>query len=260
VDVNVHPAKREVLFRRGDEIHRLIFHVLKRVLGHPAEAKHHEEIVSVREALSSYSVPPVITSGQEGTLAPQWRMVGQIKGTYLVVEGDEGVMVFDHHAAQERILYERLKAALQGRKIPQQPFLIPQPIELKKEDIELLLEHHVVLATVGVELEEFGERTVVVTSIPSFLQGADLQSLLEALSEELAERGEGDALTNALDRVCVLLACKGAIKANRRLQEEETQTLLRGWEEAGQPTTCPHGRPLFVRWSWREIEGWFKRG
>ena len=260
VDVNVHPAKREVLFRRGDEIHRLIFHVLKSVLGHPAEAKPHEEVVSVREALSSYSEPPVITSDQEVTLAPQWRMVGQLKGTYLVVEGDEGVMVFDHHAAQERILYEGLKAALQGRKVPQQPFLLPQPIELKREDIELLIEHRIGLATVGVELEEFGERTVAVTSVPSFLQGADLQSLLEALSEELAERGEGDTLTHALDRICVLLACRGAIKANRRLQEEEAQSLLRGWEEAGQPTTCPHGRPLFVRWSWREIEGWFKRG
>jgi DNA mismatch repair protein MutL len=260
VDVNVHPAKREVLFRRGNEIYRLISHVLKRVLGHPADAKPHEEVLSVREAQSSYSMPPVVTNGEEVILAPRWRMVGQLKGTYVVVEGDEGVMVFDHHAAQERILYEGLKAALQGRRIPHQPFLLPQPIELKREEIELLLEHRTALASIGVELEEFGERTVAVTSIPAFLQGADLQSLLEALSEELAERGEGDTLVHVLDRVCVLLACRGAIKANRRLLEEEVQSLLRGWEEAGQPTTCPHGRPLFVKWSWREIEGWFRRG
>jgi DNA mismatch repair protein MutL len=260
VDVNVHPAKREVLFRRGDEIHRLISHVLKRVLGHPAEAKPHEEVVSVRESQSAYAVPPVSMNGQEVIFASQWRMVGQLKGTYLVVEGDEGVMVFDHHAAQERILYEELKAALQGRKIPQQPFLIPQPIELKDEEVELLLEHRTTLATVGVKLEEFGKRTVAVTSIPAFLQGADLQFLLEALSEELTEREEADAVADVLDRVCVLLACQGAIKANRRLQEEEVQSLLRGWEHVGRPTTCPHGRPLFVRWSWREIEGWFKRG
>jgi DNA mismatch repair protein MutL len=216
--------------------------------------------VSVRETLSSYSVPPVITGGEEVTLVPRWRMVGQLKGTYVVVEGDEGVMVFDHHATQERILYEGLKAALKGGKIPQQPFLLPQPIELKREEIELLLEHRTALATIGVELEEFGERTVAVTSIPAFLQGADLQSLLEALSEELTERGEGDTLAHVLDRVCVFLACRGAIKANRRLQEEEVQFLLRGWEEAGQPTTCPHGRPIFVQWSWRELEGWFRRG
>jgi DNA mismatch repair protein MutL len=130
---------------------------------------------------------------------------------------------------------------------------------LQGEEIELLLEHRTMLATVGVEIEEFGERTVAVTSIPAFLQGVDLQFLLEALSEELTERGESDAVAHVLDRVCVLLACQGAIKANRRLQEEEVQSLLRGWEKAGQPATCPHGRPLFVRWSWREIEGWFRR-
>jgi DNA mismatch repair protein MutL len=260
VDVNVHPTKREVLFRRGNEIHRLVSDVLKRVLGRPAGVTTHEETVSVRETPSSYSVPPVITNGEEVTLVPRWRMVGQLKGTYLVVEGDEGVMVFDHHAAQERIRYEVLKAALQGRKVPQQPFLLPQPIELKREEIELLLEYRAALASVGVEIEGFGERTVAVTSIPTFLQGADLQSLLEAVSEELAERDEGNMLTHVLDRVCVLLACRGAIKANRRLQEEEAQSLLMEWEKAGQPTTCPHGRPLVVRWSWRDIEGWFRRG
>jgi DNA mismatch repair protein MutL len=261
VDVNVHPAKREVLFRRGNEIHRLISHVLNRVLAYSADAEPPAEVASVRETQSAYSASPPsgITSGEEVPLVPSWRMVGQLKGTYVVVEGDEGVMIFDHHAAQERILYERLKTALQGRKVPQQPFLLPQPIELKGEESELLLEHRAALAAVGVELEEFGERTVAVTSIPAFLQGADLQTLLEAVSEELAERGDSDTVSDVLDRVCVLLACQGAIKANRRLQEEEVQSLLRGWTEAGQPTTCPHGRPLLVRWSWREIEGWFKR-
>ena len=259
VDVNVHPAKREVLFRRGDEIHQLIFHALKRVLGHPADVEPHGEVGHVRETLSTYGVPPVITNGEEVTLVPPWRMVGQLKGTYVIVEGDEGVMVFDHHAAQERILYEELKAAPQGRKIPQQPFLLPQPIELKREEIELLLEHRATLSKIGLEVEAFGERTVAVTSIPAFLQGADLQSLLEALSEELNERGESDAVVHILDRVCVLLACQGAIKANRRLYEEEVQALLRRWEEVGKPATCPHGRPIFVKWNWREVDSWFKR-
>ena len=259
VDVNVHPTKMEVRFQRGDEIHRLVSHVLKRVLSHIALAKPHEEVVSVRETASPYSVPPVITSDEEVVLTPPWRMVGQLKGTYVVVEGDEGVMVFDHHAAQERILYERLKASLQGKKVSQQPLLIPQPVEVKREDMELLLGHRAELARVGLTLEEFGEKAVAVTSIPSFLQGEDMQSLLEALSEELTERGEGDTLEQVLERACVFLACREAIKANRRLQEEEVHSLLREWEEAGRPATCPHGRPLFVKWSWRELESWFRR-
>jgi len=259
VDINVHPAKREVRFRRGDEIHRLVSDSLKRVLGHPTETKPHDEAVAVSETRSSYVAPPVVTSGEDRTLAPAWRMVGQLRGTYIMVEGEEGVMLFDQHAAQERILYEGLKAALEGMRLPQQPFLIPQPIEVKREEMELLLEHRASLAAVGVELGEFGERTVAVTSIPAFLQGVDLQSLLEALSGELAERGEGDSLAHVLDRACVLMACRGSIKANRRLQEEEVHALLRGWAEAGKPATCPHGRPIFVKWSWGEVAGWFRR-
>jgi DNA mismatch repair protein MutL len=263
VDINVHPAKREVRFRSGDEIHRLVSTLLRHALGHPAEAKPHGgEFMGVREALPPYTAPPVITStsGEDRALVPTWRMVGQLKGTYLVVEGEEGVMIVDQHAAHERILYEELKAALQGRKVPQQPFLLPQPIEVRREEMELLLGHRAALIKVGVELEEFGERTVAITSIPAFLQGENLQSLLEALSEELAERGEGDTLGHVLDRVCVLLACRGAIKANRRLQEEEVKSLLKGWEKAGRPATCPHGRPLLVTWRWGELEGWFRRG
>jgi DNA mismatch repair protein MutL len=262
VDVNVHPAKLEVRFRRGDMIHRLIVNMLKDVLGHPPEASVHEEAVGVREAPSPYSGSPPITSisGEEEGPPLVWRSTGQLRGTYLVVEGEEGVMVFDQHAAHERILYERLKMALQGKTVPQQPFLLPQPIEVRKEEMELLLNYRAALARVGVELEEFGERTVAITAIPAFLQGADLQSLLEALSEELAVREEGDAVEHVLDQICVFLSCRGAIKANRRLQPEEIQSLLKEWEDSGRPATCPHGRPLFVKWSWREVESWFKRG
>jgi DNA mismatch repair protein MutL len=177
-----------------------------------------------------------------------------------VVEGDEGVMIIDQHAAHERILYERLKKALHGGRVSQQPFLIPQPIELTREEKELLIANSTALARLGLELEDFGERSVVVQAIPSFLQGEDLRALLEALGEELVERGEGDTVEHCLDRICMLLACRGAIKANQRIQEEEVKSLLAQWEEGAQPTTCPHGRPLLVKWSWREFERWFRRG
>jgi len=259
VDVNCHPAKVEVRFRRGEDMHRLVSDALK-----GAMINHHEagpyEPSEIRESITPYSAPASFAPGPEMMLAPSWRMVGQIKGTYLVVEGDEGVMIIDQHAAHERILYERMKDALHGGRVSQQPFLIPQPIELKGEEKELLIGNRAALARVGLELEEFGERAVVVQSIPSFLQGEDLRALLEALSEELAERGEGDTVERVFDRICVLLACRGAIKANRRLQEEEVMSLLAAWEEGTRPATCPHGRPLFVRWGWREFERWFRRG
>jgi DNA mismatch repair protein MutL len=218
------------------------------------------ETMQVREELTPYPAPSSPAADVDMIPAPAWRMAGQLKGTYLVMEGNEGVMIVDHHAAHERILYERMKRSLHGEQVSRQPFLIPQPIEVKQEEKELLIGHRAALAKVGLELVDFGERAVAVTSVPSFLQGEELQPLLDALSEELAERGEGDTVDQILDRICAFLACRGAIKANRRLQEEEARSLLKGWEDAGRPATCPHGRPLFVQWSWGEIEGWFKRG
>ncbi len=259
VDVNVHPTKMEVRFHRGDEIHRLVSSALRCALSHPDEVRP-QEVSEAREDRAPYPLPSPVTAGGLAPL-PSWRTVGQIRGTYIVVEGEEGVMIVDQHAAHERVLYEQLKASLQGQTLPQQRFLLPQPIELKREEVEVLLGHRAELAIVGLDLEEFGERTVVVTSIPSFLQREDLQSLLEAVGEALVERDAGDEIIeHALDRVCVLLACRGAIKANRRLHEEEVRSLLREWEETTQPATCPHGRPIVMKWSWREFERWFRRG
>jgi len=259
VDVNCHPAKIEVRFKKGEDIHRLVLDSLKEALTNPCEAR--PSVPSeIKEERAPYSATPSLAPAPEMIPSPSWRMVGQIKGTYLVVEGDEGVMIIDQHAAHERILYERLKKALHGGRVSQQPFLIPQPIELTREEKELLIENRAALARVGLELEDFGERSVVVQAIPSFLQGEDLRALLEALGEELVERREGDTVEHCLDRICMLLACRGAIKANQRIQEEEVKSLLAQWEEGAQPTTCPHGRPLLVKWSWREFERWFRRG
>ncbi|MBW2038694.1 MAG: DNA mismatch repair endonuclease MutL [Deltaproteobacteria bacterium] len=258
VDVNVHPTKMEVRFRRAEEVHRLVSGSLRRALSHPFEGRP-QKVLELKEEFSPYSAPSFTTSS-EGTVPPSWRMVGQIKGTYIVVEGEEGVMIVDQHAAHERVLYERLRTSIKGKTLPQQRFLLPQLIEVKGEEMQLVLGYRAELAKLGLELEEFGNRTLAVKSIPSFLQGEDLKCLLEALSEELAERGEEETLERVLDRICVLLACRGAIKANRRLHEEEVRSLLREWEGTAQPATCPHGRPIFVRWGWRELEGWFLRG
>jgi DNA mismatch repair protein MutL len=258
VDVNCHPAKIEVRFKKGADIHRLVLDSLKGALTNPHRVRPYEQS-EIKEQIAPYVAAPSLAPAPEMIPSPSWRMVGQIKGTYLVVEGDEGVMIIDQHAAHERILYERLKIALHGGRVSQQPFLIPQPIELTREEKEFLIEHRTALARVGLELEEFGERSVVVQSIPSFLQGEDLHALLEALSAELVERGEADTIEHVLDRICMLLACRGAIKANQRVQEEEVRSLLAQWEAGAQPTTCPHGRPLLVKWGWQEFERWFRR-
>jgi len=259
VDVNVHPTKMEIRFRRGEEIHHLVSDTLKGILSHPPEEMRAHEAVEIREAVASYSVPSNFPRDAEPRLLTPWRVAGQLKGTYVVMEGDEGVMVFDQHALHERILYEHLKTKLPGKKVAQQPFLIPQPIEMTREEKELLIGYRAELAAIGLDVEEFGGRTVAVHAIPSFLQGEDMHTLLQALSETLADHGTGSAVEDVRERICVFLACRGAIKANRRLQEEEVRSLVQEWEELARPTTCPHGRPLMVLWRWQELAGWFKR-
>jgi DNA mismatch repair protein MutL len=260
VDVNCHPAKMEVRFKNGEDIHRLVFDALRGTLAKPGGARSYEPS-EIKEQIAPYAAAPSLAAAQALMPAPAWKMVGQIKGTYLVVEGEEGVMIIDQHAAHERILYERLRSALHGGRVSQQPFLIPQPIELTREEKALVIEHRAALATVGLELEDFGERSVAVQAIPAFLQGEDLHTLLEALSEELAEGSAGgDTVEHVLDRICMLLACRGAIKANQRVQEDEVKSLLAQWEAGAQPATCPHGRPLLVKWGWQEFERWFRRG
>jgi DNA mismatch repair protein MutL len=259
VDVNVHPTKMEVRFRRGEAIHRLVSEALKGALSHPTEQVGAFETGEIRETTAPYSVQASIPWDAKPCLPTPWRVAGLLKGTYVVLEGEEGVMIFDQHALHERILYEQLKRQLPGEQSAKQPFLIPQPVEMTREEKELLIGYRAELAAVGLEVEEFGERAVAVHAIPSFLHGEDVSILLQTLSEALADRGAGGAVEDIRERIRVFLACRGAVKANRRLQDEEVRSLVRDWEGFGRPTTCPHGRPLMILWPWRDFAGWFKR-
>lgn len=257
VDVNCHPSKVEVRFRESDTVYRLVREALA------GSAYQREEILSppaqLREGVATYEAKPR-SAAAFGELTPSsWRVVGEIKGTYLVVEGEGGVMIIDQHAAHERLIYDELKGALKAGGYAQQSLLIPELVELKGEEEALLLRHREALARLGLVIEEFGQRCVAVKAIPTFLVGEALRPILEALCEELVHRGVGDTIDAVLDRVCALLACRGAVKGGRRLQLAEIEALIASWFAAGSPPTCPHGRPLCVRWGWGEFTGWFRR-
>ena len=259
VDVNVHPMKMEVRFQKAPEVHRLVAEGLRSALGHPRSGiVKPRGLIRVQEDVGLYAVSSVEPRGDQKTTIP-WRTVGQLKGSYVVVEGDDGVMILDQHAAHERLLYYQLMKSLEEKTLPQQRLLLPQTVDLRREEVQTLVAHQGELAALGLELEEFGKSTVAVKAIPTFLEPEDLQSLLESLSAELLEHESGGSMSAVFEKLCAQLACQGAVRANRRLRDEEIDYLLKEWAATGQPATCPHGRPFFVKWSWREVERWFGR-
>lgn len=259
LDVNVHPTKLEIRFKNSSEVHGMVTHGLMHALRTgPVDGPSQPEQPTVREKEPSYhaavtTVMPTLTEE-----CWPWRTVGQLMNSYLVVEFTEGVVVLDQHAVHERVLYEQLRGRGPAR-LPQQRLLIPQLCDMTGDVVALLLEHRSEMETMGLELEEFGARTVAVTAVPAVLHDEDITSLLESLARQITLIGKADSVGDVVHTIATMVACRGAIKAGRRLHDTEVRALLQQWDALGRPTTCPHGRPLIKELSWGEIERWFNR-
>ncbi|HEX16757.1 MAG TPA: DNA mismatch repair endonuclease MutL [Deltaproteobacteria bacterium] len=248
VDVNIHPTKMEVKFRHTEDVYHLLREALEEVLG--SGDVHLPSGMSspssqVQESPAPY-VPTLPLRPEEGE--DRFRPLGQIGQTYLLVEGEKGLLVVDQHAAHERVLYERLKS----RRVPAQKLLLPAVVELQGMEAEVLLERRSELAALGFEVEPFGPRSVAVKAIPSLIRVHELKETLEEVASEIT----GD---NGLERARVLLACRGAIKASTPMTPEEIGRLLRELFSTSHPRTCPHGRPTFIEITLEELHRRFKR-
>ena len=168
------------------------------------------------------------------------------------------MVLVDQHAAHERIVYEKLKAALAGGRIARQLLLIPEIVEVGEEDAALLLEHADKLADSGLAVESFGIGAVIVREAPALLGQCDLQSLVRDLAHELAgnEAGSVEARLNA---ICATMACHGSVRAGRAMRLDEMNALLREMEATPGAAQCNHGRPTYVELSRAELERLFER-
>jgi DNA mismatch repair protein MutL len=168
-------------------------------------------------------------------------------------------VLVDQHAAHERLTHEALKAQLDEGAVRSQPLLLPAVVERPAADIARLLEAAPALARLGLELEGFGPGAVLVRALPALLGTPDPAPLLADLAEELAESGEGLALSDRLDAAIARLACHGSIRAGRRLAPAEMAALLRQMEATPRAATCSHGRPTFLRLDQAALERLFGR-
>jgi DNA mismatch repair protein MutL len=275
VDVNVHPAKQEVRFYQNRLVHEAVKTVVDESLKQKAVPLFHVHVSStesmeekgggiaepIRE-YAEYRAGATISRGPELQVPLMIKespiVLGQLKETYILCEIKEGLLLVDQHAAHERRVYEKLKKSYENSSLECQPFLIPPKVEFSPSESRTILKKMEKLTQLGITLEHFGGGTFMVRSVPNILVDVHWESFLRELIPVIEEQGtvKGDQV---VDRLLALMACHGAIRAGQRLSHEEMVSLVEQLDEVEVPTNCPHGRPVFKRLSFYEIEKMFRR-
>ncbi|GKT23417.1 DNA mismatch repair endonuclease MutL [Acidovorax sp. SUPP3334] len=219
----------------------------------PAAAPHH----GVRPAAEG-AAPPHPDD------APAWplgRAVAQIQGVYILAENAHGLVIVDMHAAHERIVYERLKAQVDGsERIASQPLLIPATFAATPEEVATAEAQADTLSMLGLEISPFSPKTLAVRAVPTTLAQGNAVELARSVLAELAAHDASTVVQRARNEILGTMACHGAVRANRRLTLDEMNALLRQMEVTDRSDQCNHGRPTWRQLSMRELDALFLRG
>ncbi|TDN86828.1 DNA mismatch repair protein MutL [Stakelama pacifica] len=184
---------------------------------------------------------------------------GQVAKTYIIAEASDGLVIVDQHAAHERLVLERMRAAMAGSGVKAQAMLMPEVIELDESACDRLEARITELAEFGLELERFGPRAMLVRATPAMLGGGDVTGLVTDVADELAAYDQALSLKERLDHVAATMACHGSVRAGRVLSVAEMNALLREMEATPHSGQCNHGRPTWVKLGMADVEKLFGR-
>ena len=184
---------------------------------------------------------------------------GQVAGTYIVAEAEDGLVLVDQHAAHERLVLERMRRAMANGGVARQALLLPEVVELDEPACDRLEARIEELAEMGLELERFGPGAVLVRATPAMLGAGDVKGLVTDLADELAAFDAALSLKEKLDHVAATMACHGSVRAGRILSVTEMNALLREMEVTPHSGQCNHGRPTWVKLAHGDIEKLFGR-
>jgi DNA mismatch repair protein MutL len=299
IDVNVHPTKAEVRFRDQGFVHEVVRRAVGQALGHDAapafvlrpsgplesgdpqpRTQHIPHIlaggqfpsrwlppqhqppggpVPVPEQLTSVETTPVRTEQESAPSVMPMMPLGQFRDTFIIAVDEDGIAIIDQHVAHERVLFERVMEKLAGGRLESQRLLEPLLIELPPAGLEAVIAHGSDLDRLGFEVEEFGGDSLRVRALPAILNREDSVAAIRALAEDLEGLDRGTVVADALRRLAATMACHAAVKANYPLTHQKMAHILDELRRTSYSTVCPHGRPVMLRLSKREVEKNFQR-
>ncbi|UJW76231.1 DNA mismatch repair endonuclease MutL [Rhizobium sp. SL42] len=203
--------------------------------------------------------PAAVSAAEPARQFPLGAARAQVHANYIVAQTGDGLVIVDQHAAHERLVFEQMRKALTGRRLPSQGLLIPEIIDLPEEDCDRLMMHAQALEQLGLAVERFGPGAVAVRETPAMLGEMDVTGLIRDLADEIAEWDTADRLSARLEHVAATMACHGSVRSGRQLRVEEMNALLRQMEQTPGSGQCNHGRPTYVELKLSDIERLFGR-
>ena len=299
LDVNVHPTKAEVRFRDQSFVHEVIRRTLGDALGRGPAPELVLQAPPVGDSYpttlplpTSYGTTfpsrwttsaPFAPTGaapfapsSEGTIAPfaptteetiapsaptirPMMPLGQFRDTFIIAVDEEGIAIIDQHVAHERVLFERITERLTTGRLESQRLLEPLLISLSAGARQALVARAADLERLGFEIEEFGGDTVRLSAYPAVLRAEDCETTLRTLADDLEGLDRGSPVDEAIKRIAATMACHAAVKANYPLTAEKMTHILDELRRTAYSTICPHGRPVMLRLTRREVEKNFQR-
>lgn len=213
------------------------------------------------------AVEPIVVVAPSPAVAPsvgkgapdEFKILGVLGKLYVLMEGKEGLVLMDQHAAHERVLFEKMRYSMEREGVPSQRLLMPLMLHVSPRDYELLSRNLAPLAKLGIEAEPFGANTLKVDALPAFLHSDDPAALLSQIVDELASLSSKSSSLRLGEDMIATTACRHAVKANDHLRGPELEGLVQDLMACEMPYCCPHGRPTLIQISYPELERKFGR-
>lgn len=293
VDVNVHPTKHEVRFAEQKQVHDAVVRAVSGAfeqrtrLASPVPAIPQNRVRDpigfrqasvfekrqVKEPVADFSPERRSSARPHGVTKESakqqnlWRkrffgnltLIGQLHNTYMVCQGEDGLILIDQHAAHERVLYERIKNRTDNNAVHCQKLLVPETFDMGYQAARILDDLIAELGEIGIEIEPFGGNTFALKAVPGLLADRDVTPMVMEIVDKMMDMGFTPGLTHAMDECHKIMACHGAIRANQSLSAKQMNELLGQLDHCENPDNCPHGRPTWIRWTVNDLEKKFRR-